>query len=88
MNRIIQHFQAWFNHDTALINNPNPLLVLAVILVVGYICSRLARKLHIPVVTAQIVGGVLLANTFLISSERTLLQVFEQLPTSHWDSSV
>lgn len=65
MNKIIQHFQAWIAHETALINNPNPLLVLAVILVVGYICSRLARKLHIPVVTAQIAGGVILGKYIL-----------------------
>ncbi len=65
MNKIIQHFQAWIAHETALINNPNPLLVLAVILVVGYICSRLARKLHIPVVTAQIAGVVILGKYVL-----------------------
>ena len=65
MNSIILHIQAWLSRETALINDPNPLLVLAVILVVGYVCSRLARKLHIPIVTAQIAGGVFLGRYVL-----------------------
>ncbi len=32
---------------------------------IGYVCSRLAHKLHIPIVTAQIAGGVLLGKYVL-----------------------
>ena len=65
MNNVIDHFQSWIRHETALISSPNPLLVLAVILVTGYVFTRIARKLHIPIVTAQIIGGVILGGYVL-----------------------
>jgi Kef-type K+ transport system membrane component KefB len=54
------HISKWFQGDVALIQAANPLLVLSVILITGYIFNRLARKLHIPTVTCQILGGVVL----------------------------
>lgn len=65
MNNIIQHIQNWLQHETALIINPNPLLVLSIILITGFIFTKLAQKLHIPIVTAQIVGGIVLGSYVL-----------------------
>ncbi len=65
MQNFIDHLGNWLQHDTALINSPNPLLVLAVILIVGFVFSRLARKLKIPTVTMQILGGFILGHYVL-----------------------
>jgi fructose PTS system EIIBC or EIIC component len=65
VNSFFAHLQAWWQHETVLITNPNPLLVLAVLLITGTILSRLARKFHIPSVTAQIVGGIILGHYVL-----------------------
>lgn len=60
MSNFIKQLQAWITHKTPLIIHTNPLLILAVILLTGYICTKLARKLHIPIVTAQILGGIII----------------------------
>lgn len=60
MNSILAHISNWFQGNVALIQAANPLLVLSVILITGYIFNRLAKKLHIPTVTCQILGGVVL----------------------------
>jgi len=39
--------------------------VLSVILITGFIFTKLAQKLHIPIVTAQIVGGIVLGSYVL-----------------------
>ncbi|MBT4575317.1 MAG: PTS transporter subunit EIIA [Candidatus Cloacimonetes bacterium] len=62
---IVEHLQHWLNHETALINDPNPLLVLAILLITGYVATKVASKLHIPTVTAQIVGGIVLGKYVL-----------------------
>jgi len=61
----IEHLQAWLHHKTALITDPNPLLVLAILLITGYVATKIASKLHIPTVTAQILGGVILGRYVL-----------------------
>lgn len=65
MQPFIDHLQNWLQHETALINSPNPLLVLAVILIVGFVFSRLARILKVPIVTMQILGGFILGHYVL-----------------------
>ncbi|MDP8267690.1 MAG: PTS sugar transporter subunit IIA [Candidatus Tenebribacter davisii] len=62
---ILKHIQLWLQHETALLNHPNPLLVLAVLLITGYIATKIASKLHIPTITAQIIGGVILGRYVL-----------------------
>lgn len=61
----IEHLQAWLHHETALIGDPNPLLVLAILLITGYAATKIVSKLHIPTVTAQILGGVILGRYVL-----------------------
>ena len=43
----------------------NPLFVLAVLLTAGGVCGHLARRLHLPSVTGQILAGVLLGPAVL-----------------------
>ena len=65
MDSITQHLHVWMKGDIALIPNPTALLVLSIILIVGFLFSRLAKRLHIPVITAQIVGGIVLGHYVL-----------------------
>jgi len=68
----MQHLELWLHHKTALLGNPNSLLVLAILLIIGYIATKFARKLHLPAVTAQIVGGILVGHYVLnIFSDET-----------------
>jgi len=62
---LIEHLKLWLNHETALIENPNPLIVLAILLITGYVATKIASKLHIPTVTVQIIGGVVLGRYVL-----------------------
>jgi len=62
---LIEHIKLWLNHETALIENPNPLIVLAILLITGYVATKIASKLHIPTVTVQIIGGVVLGRYVL-----------------------
>lgn len=79
MNSFFDHIQAWWNHDTVLINDPNPLLVLAILLLTGTILSRLARKFHIPSVTAQIVGGIVIGQYVLNIFHTSAFSSFEPI---------
>lgn len=65
MTDFLEHIQLWWQRDTVLIPNPNPLIVLAALLLTGFIFSRLANKFHIPSVTAQIFGGLILGHYVL-----------------------
>jgi len=65
LSNFFEHLEKWLHHETALINSPNPLLVLAVILIIGFIFSRLARSLKVPTVTMQILGGFILGHYVL-----------------------
>lgn len=55
----------WIHHERALLEEVNVLIVIAVILIVGFVFSRIARKLHLPSVTMQIVGGILIGPHLL-----------------------
>lgn len=72
----IEHIKSWLHHENALINNPNPLLVLAVLLITGYIAAKIASKLHIPTVTAQILGGVILGRYVLNIFQEEAFEAF------------
>ncbi|MDJ0522981.1 MAG: cation:proton antiporter [Planctomycetota bacterium] len=56
----------------SLIEQPKPLLVLAVILVVGVASGALAKRLRVPSVTGQIVAGILLGPIFHVFSHSTV----------------
>jgi len=66
----------------SLIHSPTPLmrggselLVLAVLVLTGLVFTRLARRVHLPAVTGQIVGGILLGQYVLhLFDERVLLE--------------
>ncbi|MDO9576859.1 MAG: cation:proton antiporter [Candidatus Cloacimonadales bacterium] len=75
----IEHIQAWWNHETVLITDPNPLLVLAILLLTGTILSRLAGKFHIPSVTAQIVGGIVIGQYVLNIFHTSAFSSFEPI---------
>jgi Kef-type K+ transport system membrane component KefB/mannitol/fructose-specific phosphotransferase system IIA component (Ntr-type) len=62
---MMAHIERWLHHETALITSPNPLLVLSVILMIGYVFTRIAGKLRLPAVTGQILGGVLIGHYVL-----------------------
>lgn len=59
------HFDAWLDKETALITNPTPLLVLAVLLVSGYVFGKLAKMIRLPAVTGQIFAGVIVGHYVL-----------------------
>jgi len=60
-----EHFINWLHHESALLEEVNVLFVIAVILIVGFIFSRLAKKIHLPSVTMQIVGGIIIGPHIL-----------------------
>ncbi len=49
----------------AVLKGADPLLTLGVILVTGVFCGALARRLHLPAVTGQILGGMLIGESGL-----------------------
>jgi len=79
MDTFLTHIQSWWNHETVLITNPNPLLVLAILLLIGTVLSRLARKFHIPSVTAQIVGGIIIGQYVMNIFHKSAFSSFEPI---------
>jgi len=79
MTQIINHIKLWLQRETVLITDPNPLIVLAVILLTGYIFSRLARKIRIPTVTGQIIGGVFIGHYVLNIFHESAFSSFESI---------
>jgi fructose PTS system EIIBC or EIIC component len=68
----MEHFQQWLAREASLIEHPSPLLAMAILLVIGYIATKLAHKFHIPAVTMQIVGGIIIGHYVLnIFSDET-----------------
>ena len=55
-----------------IIDPTSPLLVLAVVLVVGVISGALARRVHLPSVTGQILAGILLGPVFHVFGHETV----------------
>ncbi len=71
-----EHLKSWINHTSPLFVQTNSLFVLATILIVGYVCSRLARKWKIPSITAQIIGGILIGHYVLnLFPEKSLINL-------------
>ena len=62
---MLEHINLWLAGQTSLIREPTQLFVLAVLLLTGYIFTKVFRKLHLPIVTGQIVGGILLGHYVL-----------------------
>jgi fructose PTS system EIIBC or EIIC component len=60
-----EHLTHWLAHERALLEEVNILFVIAVILIIGFIFSRLAKKVHLPSVTMQIVGGIIIGPHLL-----------------------
>lgn len=50
----------WLQHERPLLEEVNVLFVMAIILLVGFLFSRIAKKVHLPSVTMQIIGGILI----------------------------
>ena len=55
----------WLHHERALLEEVNVLFVVAVILITGFIFSKIAKKLHLPSVTLQIIGGIIIGPHIL-----------------------
>jgi len=70
---------SWLQKDIPLIAFPTPLLVMAIILITGFICSRFSRKFKIPVVTAQILGGVIIGHYVLNIFPSSAFKGFEPI---------
>ena len=79
MDALWTHLDKWIHKETALITEPTPLLILASLLIVGSIFSRLAKKLKIPVVTGQILGGVFIGHYMLNLFHNSAFQTFEPI---------
>lgn len=60
-----EYISNWLHHERALLEDVNILIVIAVILIVGFVFSRLAKKIHLPSVTMQIVGGIIIGPHIL-----------------------
>jgi len=60
-----EHLLLWLHKKEALISFPNPLLVLAVLLITGYIFTKISEKIKLPAVTGQIIGGIVLGHYIL-----------------------
>ncbi len=61
----LNNINSFVHPQTAIISASNPLLVLAVILITGFIFTKLAKKFKVPSVTAQIVGGIIIGQYVL-----------------------
>lgn len=79
MLTLFEHLKAWMNHETALITHPNPLFVLSFLLIVGYVFTRISKKLHIPTVTGQILGGILVGRYFINFFDSHSYENFESI---------
>lgn len=71
MPELLEHLSLWYHKKEALIPHASPLIVLSVILITGYVFTRISKKVKvIPLVTFQIIGGILLGHyVFNIFSE-------------------
>lgn len=65
MAAFFHHFQNWLGGRTPLFPDPSVLLELAVLLITGFAFARLARRFRLPVVTGQILGGIVLGHYVL-----------------------
>jgi Kef-type K+ transport system membrane component KefB/mannitol/fructose-specific phosphotransferase system IIA component len=61
------------------LHHAEPLLLLAVVLVVGTLCGSLAKRLGLPGITGQILGGIAIGGAGLSLFSETSLQELEPL---------
>lgn len=55
----------WVAASDSLLRDPPPMLILAMVLVVGVLLGRLARAVGLPSITGQILGGVVMGPDLL-----------------------
>lgn len=77
MDSLFRQFTLWLSRKSSLFTDPTPLFVLAVILITGYVFTKISKKFKIPIVTGQIIGGIFLG--------KYLLNIF---PTEAYESFV
>ncbi len=76
---LFEHIHNWISHKEPLILSASPLLVLAVILTVGFVATRLGRKLKIPALTSQIIGGIIIGHYILNIFDDSSFSSFTQI---------
>lgn len=65
MNNLEQFIHNWLVLHQPIVPNPSPLLILAVLLVVGSVFSRFGKKIKLPSITSQIIGGIFVGHYVL-----------------------
>ncbi|HPR18614.1 MAG TPA: AbrB family transcriptional regulator, partial [Candidatus Cloacimonadota bacterium] len=79
MNAFFHHLQSWWLRETVLVPDPNPLVVLAFLLIIGAVCARIARKLHVPTGATQILGGIIIGQYILNIFDKSTFAGFESI---------
>ncbi|MCD4829166.1 MAG: cation:proton antiporter [Candidatus Cloacimonetes bacterium] len=70
----MQAFYELIHREAPLVRGSSELFVLAVLVLTGLLFTRLARRVHLPAVTGQILGGILIGQYVLhIFDEQILL---------------
>ena len=54
----MQAFYELIHREAPLVRGSSELFVLAVLVLTGLLFTRLARRVHLPAVTGQILGGI------------------------------
>jgi len=65
MNGLLFTLMDYLKHQRPLVEHPNSLLVLSIILITGIIFSWLSKKIKIPVEIGLIFGGIVIGKYFL-----------------------
>ncbi len=79
MNKLEIFLHNWLVLHEPLISKPSPLLILAVILVVGSVFSRLGKKIKLPSITSQIIGGIFIGHYILNVFPSEAYESFNQI---------
>ena len=70
----MQELYGLIHSETPLVRGGSELFVLAVLVLTGLLFTRLARKIHLPAVTGQILGGIIIGQYVLhVFDEHVLL---------------
>ncbi len=65
MNSVISHLSAWVHRETALLENGNTLLILSILVLTGFVFTKLSAKIKLPSVTGKIIGGIIIGHYVL-----------------------